>query len=429
MPVFGNRRTATDNEVERLRRAVEELSVLNELGHAISLSQDSDQMMKTIISRSVKAVSAEEASITLVDQKEMVPTGTLIWERNTGDDLEHYHLNRNALGYMFKEKRALLINDPVGDARFQDIEISEGIRNFLSVPMMVGAELIGVLSAYNKIGDGFNADDQRILAIIATQSAQVLERTRLTEAEDDAKNIREDMRLAELIQEGLLPKGAPDIPGFDVAGASMAAGHVGGDYYDFIPLKDHRWAFALGDVSGKGVPAALLMANLQATLRSQVLVGTSCHQCLTNCNRLMYLSTTHDRFATIFYARLDLRSNVLTYCNAGHERPYHMGSGGEVHRLTTGGLAVGILEEFEYEDDIVILQPGDMVVIFSDGVTDMINARDDAYGEERLENLFPAGRDLSAQKFVDLIISEVKKHAGNEPAFDDVTVMVIKKNP
>ncbi len=427
MAIFGNNKSQ-DDEVSRLRRAVDELSILNDLARAIGISHDSDQIIKTIISRSVKAVGAEEVSITMVDQDEMVPTGTLMFERKEGDNSRHYHLNRNMLGCMCHEKRALLINDPAGDPLFRGTPTTEGLRNFLCVPLMVGSELIGVLSAYNKIAGDFNPDDQRILAIIASQSAQVLEKTRLEGEAKAAERMQEDMRLAELIQEGLLPKGPPDISGYDVAGATLAAGHVGGDYYDFIPLKDNRWAFALGDVSGKGVPAALLMANLQATLRSQVLMGTSCHECLTNCNRLMYLSTTHDRFATLFYGRLDVRSNVLTYCNAGHERPYHLTRGGKTHRLTSGGLAVGILEEFEYEDDIVILQSGDMVVIFSDGVTDMINSRDEAFGEKGLENILNASLDLSAKELVKLIISEVNKHAGSEPAFDDVTVVVLKKD-
>ena len=427
MAIFGNNKTQAD-EVERLRRAVDELSILNDLARAISISQDSDQIIKTIISRSVKAVGAEEVSITMVDQEEMVPTGTLMFERKAGDNSRHYHLNRNMLGCMCHEKRALLINDPANDPLFRGTPTAEGLRNFLCVPLMVGADLIGVLSAYNKIAGDFNADDQRILAIIASQSAQVLEKARLEGEAKAAERMKEDMRLAELIQEGLLPNGPPDISGYDVAGATLAAGHVGGDYYDFIPLKDNRWAFALGDVSGKGVPAALLMANLQATLRGQVLMGTSCHQCLTNCNRLMYLSTTHDRFATLFYGRLDVRSNVLTYCNAGHERPYHLTRDGEKRRLTSGGLAVGILEEFEYDDDIVILQNGDMVVIFSDGVTDMINSRDEAFGEKGLEKILDSSRDLPSKELVDLIISEVNKHAGSEPAFDDVTVVVIKKD-
>jgi sigma-B regulation protein RsbU (phosphoserine phosphatase) len=426
MPIFGNKKSQ-DNEVERLRRAVEELSVLNDLALAISVSQDFDQIMDTIIDRSIKAVGAEEASITMVDEEEMVPTGTLIYKKHKTDDI-HFHLNRAMLGRMCHEKRALMVNHPEIDSGFRSNTITEGIRNFLCVPLMVGAELIGVLSAFNKIDDEFRPEDQRILAIIATQSAQVLERSRLAEEEKAAIRMREDMRVAELIQEGLLPHGDPEIPGYDVAGASLAAGHVGGDYFDFIPLKDHRWAFALGDVSGKGVPAALLMANLQATLRSQVLQDTSCHLCVSNCNRLMYLSTTHDRFATLFYGRLDLRSSVLTYCNAGHERPYHLSADGKITRLTAGGLAVGILEEFEYQDDIVILQPGDTLVIFSDGVTDMINEQDDAFGEKRLEKILLGNLEKTAKELVDQILAEVQEHAGNEPAFDDVTLVVLKKN-
>lgn len=426
MAIFGNSKTQTD-EVERLRRAVEELSILNDLARAISVSQDSDEIMKTIINRSVKAVSAEEASITMVDHDEMVPTGTLIWERSGGGSGEHYHLNNSILGCMCHEKRSLLVNDPEGDPRFQGIRVAEGIRNFLCVPLMVGAELIGVLSAYNKIGEDFNPDDQRVLAIIATQSAQVLEKARLDHEAKASERIREDMRLAEIIQERLLPNGPPNIPGFDVAGASLAAGHVGGDYFDFIPLRDNRWAIALGDVSGKGVPAALLMANLQATLRSQALQDTSCHQCMANCNRLLFLSTSHDRFATLFYGRLDVRSNILTYCNAGHERPFHLTRDGDIKRLTSGGLAVGILEKFDYEDDIVIMQPGELIVIFSDGVTDMINADDEAFGEIRLQDLLRENLELGSKDLVDLIIAEVQKHAGDEPAFDDITMVIIKK--
>ncbi len=428
MAIFGNKKTP-DDEVERLRRAVEELSTLNELARSISMSQDSDAMIKTIVSRSKKAVGAEEVSITMTNAEDMDLGRTLHFDVDSKVGDGHKHLTREIKGCMYHEKRTLVVNDPTNHQIFRNIKVPEGYRNFLCVPLMVKADIIGILTAFNKIGGDFTTDDQRLLAIIGAQSAQVLDKKRTDEDASAIARLRHDMELAEMIQGGLLPKGAPDIPGFDVAGDSVAAGHVGGDYFDFIPLKDNRWAFALGDVSGKGVPAALLMANLQATLRSQVLQGTSCHQCLSNCNKLLYLSTTHDRFATLFYARLDTRSNVLTYCNAGHERPFHLTASGEKRRLTSGGLAVGILENFDYEDDIVILQPGDMLVVFSDGVTDMINYRDEAFGEHRLETLLDGSQDLSAQELVELITAEVKKHAGDEPAFDDVTVMVIKKNP
>ena len=177
MAIFGNKKNQED-EVERLRRAVEELSVLNDLALAISVSQDSDQIIKTIIDRSIKAVGAEEASITMVNEEEMVPTGTLIYQTHKDHD-KHYHLNRQMLGRMCHEKRALMVNQPENDSGFRGNIITEGIRNFLCVPLMVGSDLIGVLSAFNKISGDFHPDDQRILAIIAAQSAQVLERARL----------------------------------------------------------------------------------------------------------------------------------------------------------------------------------------------------------------------------------------------------------
>jgi len=425
MAIFGDKNTHND-EVERLKRAVAELSVLNDLARAISLSQDADEIIRIIVSRSVKAVGAEEVSITMIDAEEADLGNTRIFitpDKNARG--RHRSLNTEIKGCMLHEKRALMINDPANDPVARNWQIPPDTRNFLCVPLMVRAGIIGVLTAFNKIDGDFSPDDQRLLSIIATQSAQVLEKARIDKM---TGVMEEEIRVAELIQNALLPKGFPDIPGFDVAGASLAAGHVGGDYFDFIPLPDKRWAFAVGDVSGKGIPASLLMANLQATLRSLVLQGSSCHHCMTQCNQLLFMSTTADRFATLFYSRLDTRSNVLTYCNAGHERPYHLARDGKINRLSVGGLAVGILEHFDYQDDIAILQPGDMVVIFSDGVTDMINAREEAFGEERLEKILHASRDLPASDLVDLIIHEVQGHAGKTPAFDDVTVMVIKKD-
>lgn len=424
MDIFRNNKSKAD-EVERLKRAVAELSVLNDLATAISLSKDSDEIIRTIVGRSVKAVHAEEVSITLIDPSETDLGNTLVFTPLNDSGDVHHHLNRDIKGCMLHEKRALLVNDPATDALARNWKIPPGIRNFLCVPLMVRADVIGVLTAFNKIDGIFSPDDQRLLAIIATQSAQVMEKARLDSV---TVAMQEEVRMAELIQSALLPKSSPEIPGFDLAGASRAAGQVGGDYFDFIPLPDHRWGLAVGDVSGKGVPAALLMANLQATLRSLVLQGTSCHRCMTSCNQLLYLSTTADRFATLFFGRLDIRSNVMTYCNAGHEHPFHISSEGQVRRLGSGGLAVGILDHFDYKDDIVIMQPGDLVAIFSDGVTDMIDTSDEPFGERRLEKTLLENRNLPAKDLVDLIIAEVSRHAGNEPAFDDVTLMIIKKD-
>jgi len=418
---------AQQEEIARLKRAVEELSLLNELARDISVSRDLDEINRIVVNRSLRAVQAEQANITLVDREKEESKGTLRFERHDGLE-EHFHLNQTLLGMMFHERRAQLFNDVRNAEGLRNMVIEPGIRNLVSVPLMAGAELIGVLSAYNKIGGGdFTPEDKRILAIIGAQSAQVLENARREGIIRANEDMERDMILAEAIQEALLPDDPPGIPGYDICGTSVAAGHVGGDYYDFIPLEDRRWVIALGDVSGKGVPASLLMSNLQATLRSLVHFVGSCHQCVTACNRMLYLSTTPDKFATLFLSVLDTRSNVLTYCNAGHEQPFLVTAAGEVRRLDRGGLAVGILKEVEYEDEVVLLQPGDLVVIFSDGVTDMANPAEEYYGEERLLALVRAHRHQGTRDLVDLIRRQVREHAARAAPADDVTVVAVKR--
>jgi sigma-B regulation protein RsbU (phosphoserine phosphatase) len=400
------------DEVRRLRRAVEELSILNELARAISISDDSGDIIRTIVRRSMKAVKAEQANITMVDREEGNLEGTLTHVR-THDDDDRFHLGRDLAGMMFHHRRALVFNNISTAPELKGLRVDEGVRNLVCVPLMVGSDLIGVLIAFNKAeGRDFSTDDQRILAIIGSQSAQILENTRQKELVEAGEEMRQDVELAHHIQEALLPGCSPEVPGYDICGTTVAAKRVGGDYFDFIPLPDQRWAIALGDVSGKGIPASLLMANLQATLRSQAHTVQSCHEGLTGINRMLFLSTTPDKFATLFYCLLDTRSHILTYCNAGHEQPFLFQADGQMRRLDRGGLAVGILEEFDYEDDVFMMQPGDMVVIFSDGVTDMNNAAGEYFGEDRLRDLAERSRDLPAQ---DLVVLDRDQGVRAEP--------------
>ena len=225
---FGSRKNDNlEAEVGRLRRALEELSILNDLARAISTSLDTEEIMATVVRRSVKAIGAEQASITLVNGEEMVPNGTIVVVPDKHD--EHYHLSRQLLGCFYHDHKPLLANNVRNESRLRGVNLAEGIRNLLCVPLAAGKNLIGVLSAYNKVGDqGFNEDDKRLLAIIAAQSAQVLERARLLEEEKAAALLREDVRLAERIQAGLLPEQPPEIPGYDMAGTTDPARQVGG---------------------------------------------------------------------------------------------------------------------------------------------------------------------------------------------------------
>jgi sigma-B regulation protein RsbU (phosphoserine phosphatase) len=293
---------------------------------------------------------------------------------------------------------------------------------------MVKSELIGVVTSYNKKeSEGFTQEDQRLLAIIAGQSAQIIENARLYEEEKAYATMREQVRLAAQIQMDLLPKDAPSPAGYDIAARSIPAQLVGGDYYDFIPINPERLAVCLGDVSGKGLPASLLMANLQATLRGQSVLNHPVQQCIANSNRLIHQSTDPEKFATLFYGVLDLTENRMMFCNAGHENPMLLRNG-EVIRLEAGGMALGVLDDFPYEHDSTALEPGDLLVVFSDGIPDATNEFDHPFGETGLLDLLEANRDRPAAVLIDRIIDKVNEHEGDTDQLDDLTLLVIKRN-
>ncbi len=415
------------NEVLRLRRAVEELTILNNLSQAIGSTCDLDEIIPLIVTRATSAIGAQQVVLTLVDRQEMIPAGTIFRKVET-EKSEYFHLTRNLLGCMCHERRALIFNDVVNDPRLNGIPLSPGLHNLLCVPLILDSEVIGVISACNKLeGKDFQPHDQRLLAIMASQSAQILERARLLKEESANAQLKEDLLVARRIQISLLPAEAPYIPGYDVAGTSVPARQVGGDYFDFIPLAPKSWGIALGDVSGKGVPAAMLMSNLQAMLRGQAPQESMCRQLMHWCNKQLFLSTPLDKFATLFYGVLDTTDNIFTYCNAGHERPFFFNGESEPRRLMTGGLAVGVIGEVEYLDETVPMMHGDMLVVFSDGVTDVVNIQDEPFGEDRFLEILQTNRRLPAAKLIEAVKESLEEHAGSQPPFDDVTLVIVKR--
>lgn len=417
-----------EEENRRLRRAVEELALLNELAREIGASLDTKGIMNTIIRRSLRAVHADQGVITLVEEKPDQAMKTLVRTMVSSGEQQPFHLDLCVLGWMHLNKRPLLIDNPRADDRFRGVNWDESIHSLLAVPLLVKSELRGVLTVYNKKGTGgFTEEDQRLLAIIAAQSAQVVESARLYEEEQALFRIREELRVASEIQLGLLPKAAPPVEGYDLAGISIPAQMVGGDYFDFIPIDENRWAICLGDVSGKGLAAALLMANLQATIRGQTRPSLTPKQCIRRSNVLLYGSTDPQKFATFFYGLLDTQKHELRYCNAGHERPFLYSEGKDPLRLGTGGMVLSFMEQFPYEEDVVPLDPGDILVIFSDGVTDAVNDLDEPFGEQRLSTLVGESLRDSAAGVIDRIVLAVQQHALDRPQMDDMTLVVIKR--
>lgn len=431
---FGKGRRMQDmnslrDENERLKRAIEELSILNELASTIGSLKNCDDVVRKIMSRSIRAVDSEQAVITLLEEPPSQPTRTLV--RTTVSSSEHgkFHLNQSILGWMILNKKPLTVNDPRGDQRFQGVLWDNDIRNILSVPMLIHSVLKGILTLYNKRSDGgFTWDDQRLIAIIAAQSAQIVENARLCEEERALFQIQHEMKLASQIQADLLPKGVPCPAGYDISGATLPARFVGGDYYDIIPIDDGRTAICLGDVSGKGLPASLLAANLQAAIRGETSAGVSVRDCVCRMNRRLYRSTGPEKFATLFYGILDSVRHRLTYCNAGQEPPFIVAQRRVSLRLAEGGSLIGITDELNFEEAVVPLNAGDVLVIYSDGITEAMNCNREQFGEANLLNIVARHAELTAERLIDKIVDAVREHAGGAQQHDDITMLVVKRN-
>lgn len=235
------------------------------------------------------------------------------------------------------------------------------------------------------------------------------------------------VRLAARIQRDLLPRTPPAISGYDIAGRSIPAQTVGGDYFDFVPLDEGRLALCVADVSGKGLPASLLMANVQASVRSQVLAQASVSECLRRTNTLLYRSTDPGRFVTAFYAVLDYERQVLHFSNAGHNPPYLFRADGAEEKLEEGGLVLGIMEDTEFQESSRQLSPGDLLVIYSDGVTESMNAQGEEFGEAGLGAVVHRARAGSAEQVLNAIVEAALSFSGDRLQLDDITLIVLKR--
>ncbi|HZW40571.1 MAG TPA: GAF domain-containing SpoIIE family protein phosphatase [Ignavibacteriaceae bacterium] len=417
-----------NHETLRLKSAVEELSILNEIAVAISSTQSLDNITNLIVKKCVKYLNAEQGAIHLIDEKDVEnPLHTMIRIQTYKDDPLRF--SKQITDHIIINKKPVLINDfkteeiiPIG--RNEILKIS----SLLSVPMIIKGKIIGILSLYNKCtDDGFNESDQRLLSIIAGQSANVIENARLFIEEQEFIKIQQELKVAGDIQKNILPRSIPKINYYDIYAVNIPASEIGGDYYDFIKIAENKTAIALGDVTGKGLTAAMLMANLQATLRSELLFINGVKDCIARANNLLFESTDPTKFATLFFGILDTEKNILTYCNAGHNEALFYNNGTLV-KLSKGGLLLGCLENMSYDEEEIIFEKDSSLIIFSDGITEAMNGDEDCYGDERLEKLIEDKLSLTSNQIAEEIITDVKIFTAGTKQSDDITLMIIKRN-
>ncbi len=303
------------------------------------------------------------------------------------------------------------------------------IHAYLIIPFVYRNQLMGILILTEKIAKtGFSTEDTMLLSVMANQAAIAIENTRLYDAEIEKQRMEEEIRLAKGIQEHLLPSYFPNSDMFELAAFNLPSKDVGGDYYDFVQLDEDKIGIAIGDISGKGIPAAILMSNLQAALRISATRTHCTHDVMHEVNNQITRTTDSEKFATFFYGVLNSNNLMFEYTNAGHNYPILWRKGRKPMFLKEGGFIVGVMENAPYASATIGLEPEDILVFYTDGVTEAMNQNDEEYGEERLIQTLEANTHLPANEMIDEIIQSVCDFSDQALQYDDVTLVVLKTN-
>jgi serine phosphatase RsbU (regulator of sigma subunit)/pSer/pThr/pTyr-binding forkhead associated (FHA) protein len=401
----------TSRVIRALIRAGQELA-----GHS-----PLEKLFTVILTLALSAVEAKRGVILTLEE------GELIVRASEGAG---FSISTAVRDRVLAEKCSLLISDAqVDDAlRQQKSIVMHRVRSMMAVPLQTGDRVIGLIYVDNSTFiRPFSQEDLDLLTVMANVAAIRIEHARLAEVEQAEKLMELELSQASEIQQTLLPTEAPKYDNYDLAGYNLPCRTVGGDYYDFVPYKDGRLALVVGDVSGKGLPAALLMSSLQA--RVQMLRETNPEPgvAVTTLNRSLAERCPLGKFITFFYALLDPRTGTLRYSNAGHNYPLLLRAGGKVEQLAGSGMVMGLFPSVYYEVRETKLEPGDLLALYSDGVTEATTARGAEFGEEGLARFLSEQKSESCSQIVSSLADHVRRWRGSSSFTDDFTIVLVRR--
>jgi len=419
--------TATSPEEERISHMLEienqQLRLLSELATEIGLSHDPKEIMEKTVELVHAYVDAEEAFFVIDYQGDYQRFRDQ--DRPTSTTREH----REALSYFVLESSR-------ENPEIHEIDATTAPEK-LHLPLLPLPVITIVPYEHEELQYGalvllsskpLNKYEHDFLRRLQRQTRGFLLHALTFDQERDYLVLKHDLRMAEEIQQQLLPGSIPSVKGFDIYGSSIPSHTVGGDYYDFIRREGDSWVICLGDATGKGIPAAMIMANLQATIRSLALEEKSAQEYQFLANNLIYNSTEIKKYASLFLGILDPARKTLQYSNAGHNPPLILTREGEVMRLKTGGAPLGIINAMHYREETLYLNPGDVVVMYSDGVLEAINATDEEIALEDLEDLVRNHQESSAKSISKSILDHAMDVSQESIIKDDMTVVVLKRD-
>lgn len=415
--------------VEKFRTEYKLLSAVNEMSKALVLHKSMDELLDQVMNLISENLPMDRGVLMLREGNplQLIPKVIRINNRRLAN--QRIAVSQSIVNVALDQHSSVLTYDAQADPRFKAKEsvIKSNIHSAMCVPLWNNKDIIGVIySDRISILDQFTEDDLKLLTLLANLAAVKIENARLVEQSIEKEKMEKELALASQIQNDFLPKEQPVCKNFEIAGTHIPCHQVGGDYYDFISIAPDRLGIIVADVSGKGVGASLLMASLRAALHSEIHPRYRIRDLAAKLNDFVHRSSASNRFITFFFSELNTKTGDLTYVNAGHSPPLILQKTGEVCRLESCGLCLGMFPSVAYDARKVSLKAGDVAVFFTDGITESRNRKNEEFSEEKLVGLIRKHLKLPVPQIIAKIRDEFSSFTAGGDQLDDMTLVVVR---
>jgi sigma-B regulation protein RsbU (phosphoserine phosphatase) len=396
------------------------VTALVRAGRELAARRPLPELFTVILDLAIEAVGARRGVLMTLEKDELVPQAS----RGEG-----FRISTAVRDRVLDAKTSVLVRDVQQDEalRMRYSIVEHSVKALMAVPLQTDNRVIGLIYVDSpQFPREFSSDELNLLTVMANVAAMRIERDRLSEIEQAEKLMASELEQAAEIQRQFLPATAPSGPGLDLAGYNAACRTVGGDYYDFLSYPEGQIGVVIGDVAGKGMPAALMMTSLQAKVTALAETLADPADVVARLNRSLAVTCPRNRFVTFFFGVIDPRSNEISYCNAGHNPPLLVRASGEIVQLDGGGPVLGILPRMAYQGQRCRMDPGDMLLLYSDGVTEAANPAGEEFEGHFLE-LAREIRGSSAAEIVQRVHEAVRDWIAGQPPADDITVVCARR--
>ena len=412
--------------LEQIQRERREYAVFRQISNKLGRDLDVPSLMDLILDALRDIFSYDAGGIYLIDPD----TRRVLWEtirgyQTTKSQLVRKKLEAGIMGSVIRTGKPIILGDVHLDPRY--INARESTRSEIAAPIMHEGRPIGCFNLESDRYDAFSEADLHLLQAFIQQATLALERAKLHQERIERRRLEGELDIARQIQQDLLPEGPLSAGEYEIVGRTIPSRQVGGDYHDYFPVSENDVAVVVGDVSGKGVPAAIIMASFRAGIRLSAETEYEIKELMSRVNNFLWESTDEEYFVTSFYGVINQKEHILTFVNAGHNPPLLVRANGSLQSLKTGGLLLGAFPGVAYEQGVVTMAPGDLCFLYTDGVTEIRNEKGEEFGEERLRRFLLREQGQAPEELIRKLLTELQEFAEHPEERDDITLLIIRR--